>query len=46
MVAKPPMLYLNMSGHELILKKRFETSPEKHCLTAIPFARKLTKLTK
>ena len=27
------MLYLNLSGHN-IFKKRFGTSPEKHCLTA------------
>ena len=26
--------YLNLSGH-YIFKKRFGTSPEKHCLTAI-----------
>ena len=31
------MLYLNMSGHDLILKKRFGISPEKHGLTAMPY---------
>ena len=44
---KTTMLYLNLSGHD-IFKKRFGTSPEKHCLTAMPyrlFSRKLTKLT-
>ena len=29
---KTTMLYLNLSGHD-IFKKRFGTSPEKHCLT-------------
>ena len=28
--------YLNLSGHD-IFKKRFGTSPEKHCLTAMPY---------
>ena len=28
------MLYLNLSGHSMFFKKRFGTSPEKHCLTA------------
>ena len=44
---KITMLHLNLSGHD-IFKKRFGTSPEKHCLTAMPyrlFSRKLTKLT-
>ena len=31
---KTTMLYLNLSGHN-IFKKRFGTSPEKHCLTDI-----------
>ena len=29
------MFYLNLSGHDLILKKRFGISIEKHCLTAM-----------
>ena len=33
---KTTMLYLNLSGHD-IFKKRFVTSPEKHCLTAMPY---------
>ena len=33
---KTTMLYLNLSGHD-IFKKRFGTSPEKHCLTAMPY---------
>ena len=44
---KTTMLYLNLSGHN-IFKKRFGTSPEKHCLTAMLyrlFSRKLAKLT-
>ena len=44
---KTTMLYLNLSGHD-IFKKWFGTSPEKHCLTAMPyrlFSRKLTKVT-
>ena len=44
---KTTMLYLNLSGHD-IFKKKFGTSPEKHCLTAMPyrlFSRKLAKLT-
>ena len=44
---KTTMLYLNLSGHN-IFKKRFGTSPEKHCLTVMPyrlFSRKLAKLT-
>ena len=32
---KTTMLYLNLSGHELFLKKRFGTSPEKYCLTGL-----------
>ena len=33
---KTTMLYLNLSGHSKFFKKRFGTSPEKHCLTAMP----------
>ena len=33
---KTTMLYLNLSGHSMFFKKRFGTSPEKHCLTAMP----------
>ena len=33
---KTTMLYLNLSGHD-IFKTRFGTSPEKHCLTAMPY---------
>ena len=31
------MLYLNLPGHDTILKKRFGISPEKHSLTAMPY---------
>ena len=34
------MIYLNLSGHD-IFKKRFGTSPEKHCLTARNFSNAL-----
>ena len=45
---KTTMLYLNQSGHELFLKKRFGTSPENHWPNSNalpPFSSKLTKLT-
>ena len=35
MVAEPN--YLSLSGHDLILKKKFGISPEKHYLTAMPY---------
>ena len=44
---KTTMLYLHLSDHDTF-KKRFGTSLEKHCLTAMPyhlFSRKLAKLT-